>query len=85
MCLEGERINYVNVCTKLKYIYLSNSHHLSRMSKLLCWKTICEKICRIMICIHLDKLDVLAVKYIFDKEILQLYVLRLCMKDRIPC
>ena len=70
--------------TKLNYIYLSNLHHLSVMGKPLSWKTLREKICRIIIRMHFDKLNVLAVKYSFDEVILHMYVLRLSMKDMIP-
>mgnify|MGYP006997916659 CR=1 FL=1 len=47
--------------------------------------TLHEKICRLIICMPFDKLNALAVKYISDEVILHLYVILLCMKDRILC
>ena len=45
--------------------------------------TLHEKICRLIICMPFDKLNALAVKYISDEVILHLYVIHLCMKERI--
>ena len=52
------------------------------MSKLLYWKTLRERIYRILICMHYVKGNALAVLYIIDEGIFYMYVLRLCMKVR---
>ena len=39
------------------------------MSKLFCWKTLCEKISWVIIYMHFDKLNALAVKYISDVKV----------------